>query len=87
MQGDSNVVNLFTDMGVTTEFESDGIIIRSIKKRTKKFFHNFVNEPDLVQTFAAACCFKNTNFLFSGIQSLKIKETDRVQTAPGSLLL
>lgn len=79
LQGDSNVVNLFTDMGVTTEFESDGIIIRSIKKRTKKFFHNFVNEPDLVQTFAAACCFKNTHFLFSGIQSLKIKETDRVQ--------
>lgn len=79
LQGDSNVVNLFTNMGVTTEFESDGIIIRSIKKRTKKFFHNFVNEPDLVQTFAAACCFKNTHFLFSGIQSLKIKETDRVQ--------
>lgn len=79
LQGDSNVVNLFTDMGVATEFESDGIIIRSIKKRTKKFFHNFVNEPDLVQTFAAACCFKNTHFLFSGIQSLKIKETDRVQ--------
>ena len=79
LQGDSNVVNLFTDMGVTTEFEPDGIIIRSIKKRTKKFFHNFVNEPDLVQTFAAACCFKNTHFLFSGIQSLKIKETDRVQ--------
>ena len=79
LQGDANVVNLFTDMGVATEFISDGIIIRSSKKRTKKFFHNFVNEPDLVQTFAATCCFKNTHFLFSGIQSLKIKETDRVQ--------
>lgn len=79
LQGDSNVVNLFNDIGVATEFVSDGIIIRSSKKKTKKFFHDFVNEPDLAQTFAATCCFKNIPFLFSGIQSLKIKETDRVQ--------
>jgi 3-phosphoshikimate 1-carboxyvinyltransferase len=37
-----------------------------------------VREPDLVQTFAAACCFKGIAFLFSGTQSLKIKETDRI---------
>ena len=79
LQGDSNVINLFSDLGVTTEFIADGVIIKSSKKKTKKFFHNFVNEPDLAQTFAATCCFKNIPFLFSGIQSLKIKETDRVQ--------
>ncbi len=79
LQGDSNVANLFTDLGVTTEFIPDGIIIRSQKKKTKKFFHNFINEPDLAQTFAATCCFKNVPFLFSGVQSLKIKETDRIQ--------
>ena len=79
LQGDSNVANLFSDLGVTTEFISEGVIIRSSKKKTKKFFHNFINEPDLAQTFAVTCCFKNIPFLFSGIQSLKIKETDRVQ--------
>ena len=79
MQGDSNVVNLFVDLGVSTEFVVDGIIIRSNNKKTKKFFHNFINEPDLAQTFAATCCFKKVPFIFSGIQSLKIKETDRVQ--------
>ena len=78
MQGDSNVANLFIDFGVTTEFIPDGIIIRNQKKKTKKFFHNFINEPDLAQTFAATCCFKNVPFLFSGIQTLKVKETDRV---------
>ncbi|SFL49451.1 3-phosphoshikimate 1-carboxyvinyltransferase [Porphyromonadaceae bacterium KH3CP3RA] len=78
LQGDSNVTNLFSDLGVTTEFVSEGIIIRNTKKRTKKFFHDFVNEPDLAQTFAATCCFIGIPFLFSGIQSLKIKETDRV---------
>ena len=78
LQGDISVANLFEDLAVKTEFVSDGAIIKSVKKKTKKFFHDFKNEPDLAQTFAATCCFKNTPFLFSGIQSLKIKETDRV---------
>ncbi len=78
LQGDANVANLFSDLGVTTEYVADGIIIRHVKKKTKKFFHDFVNEPDLAQTFAATCCFKGIPFLFSGVQSLNIKETDRV---------
>jgi 3-phosphoshikimate 1-carboxyvinyltransferase len=78
LQGDANAINLFGDLGVATEFLPDGIVIRNIRKRTKKFFHDFVNEPDLAQTFAATCCFMGKPFLFSGIQSLKIKETDRV---------
>jgi len=79
IQGDSKVATLFNDLGVSTEFKENSAVIKSAKKKTKKFFHDFVNEPDLVQTFVAACCFKNVEFLFSGIQSLKIKETDRVQ--------
>ena len=79
LQGDSNVTSLFTDLGVSTEFVEDGIVIRNTKRKAKKFFHDFVNEPDLAQTFAATCCFLGVPFLFSGIQSLKIKETDRVQ--------
>lgn len=79
LQGDANVTNLFSDLGVSTEYEDDGILIRHTKKKARKFFHDFVNEPDLAQTFAATCCFMGVPFLFSGIQSLKIKETDRVQ--------
>jgi 3-phosphoshikimate 1-carboxyvinyltransferase len=40
--------------------------------------YDFVNEPDLVQTLAVTCCIKNVSFEFSGLQSLKIKETDRI---------
>jgi len=86
LQGDSNLVNLFPDLGVSTEFISDGVIIRKIKKSTKKFFHNFVNEPDLAQTFVVACCLLNVPFLFSGVQSLKIKETDRINALKTELL-
>lgn len=78
LQGDANVTDLFNDLGVKTEFTDEGIILQNVKKKSNKFFHDFVNEPDLAQTFAATCCFMGKPFLFSGIQSLKIKETDRV---------
>jgi 3-phosphoshikimate 1-carboxyvinyltransferase len=78
LQGDSKIVELFEYLGVTTQFVSDGIIVSKTKETVDRFFYDFVNEPDLVQTFAATCCFLNIRFFFSGVQSLKIKETDRV---------
>lgn len=78
-QGDANLVNLFKDLGVSTEFVSNGVVIRKAGKPIKKFFHNFIYEPDLAQTFAATCCFLHVPFIFSGVQSLRIKETDRIE--------
>lgn len=78
-QGDSKVAELFVDLGVDTEFTEDGIILTKTERITKKMFHNFVNEPDLAQTFVVTCCLMNIPFLFTGLQSLKIKETDRIE--------
>ncbi len=78
MQGDANVINLFSDLGVSTSFEEDGVTLRKKNVVKGKFFHNFINEPDLAQTFAVVCCLLNTPFFFSGLQTLKIKETDRI---------
>lgn len=84
-QGDSNLVNLFTDLGVSTQFTEQGAILKNNGRKIKKFFHNFVEEPDLAQTFAATCCFLNIPFIFSGIQSLRIKETNRVEALMNEL--
>ena len=78
LQGDANVINLFSDLGVSTNFEEDGVVLRKKNLVKGKFFHNFINEPDLAQTFAVACCLLNIPFFFSGLQTLKIKETDRI---------
>lgn len=85
LQGDAHIAALFCDLGVKTEFVPDGVVIRHIKRKTKKFFHDFINEPDMAQSFAATCCFKGIPFLFSGIQTLKIKETDRVAALIGEM--
>lgn len=39
---------------------------------------NFVEMPDLVQSFAVACCMNGIPFSFSGVETLRIKETDRI---------
>lgn len=79
MQGDSKVAELFLDLGIETKYTDDGVILTKTNRITKKFFHNFVNEPDLAQTFVVTCCMMDIPFLFAGLQTLKIKETDRIE--------
>lgn len=78
MQGDSKVAELFLDLGIDTRFVDGGVVLTKTKRYTKKMFHNFVDEPDLAQTFAVTCCLENIPFMFTGLQSLRIKETDRI---------
>ncbi len=79
MQGDSRVAELFADLGISTEYTDESVVLKKTNKVTKKMFHNFVNEPDLAQTFVVTCCMMNIPFMFTGLQSLKIKETDRIE--------
>lgn len=85
MQGDSKVAELFLDLGVATEYTEDGVILTKTGKKTKKLFHNFVSEPDLAQTFAVTCCIMGIPFMFTGLQTLKIKETDRIEALKNEL--
>ena len=85
MQGDSKVSDLFLDLGVATEYTKDGVILTKTGRKTKKLFHNFVSEPDLAQTFAVTCCVMEIPFMFTGLQTLKIKETDRIEALKNEL--
>jgi 3-phosphoshikimate 1-carboxyvinyltransferase len=77
-QGDARVAELFGRLGVRSEFLPGGVRLTPTGEYTGQFRYNFVNEPDLAQTFAVTCCMKGIPFEFSGLQSLKIKETNRV---------
>ncbi len=80
MQGDCLVVDLTNEFGITVKQEIGGLrIIKSDKAATPNHFEfDFINHPDLAQTMAFLCAAKGVNGKFEGIQSLKIKETDRV---------
>lgn len=77
-QGDAKVAALFDRLGVKTEYQNEGVQLTATGQYCDHFEYDFVDQPDLAQTFAVTCCMLNIPFLFKGVQSLKIKETDRV---------
>lgn len=79
LQGDAIGAKLFAQLGVGTAFTDRGVMLKYNGNVTKKLIYNFVNEPDLAQTFVVTCVLLNIPFRFTGLQSLKIKETDRIE--------
>jgi len=77
-QGDSKVAELFEQLGVITDYQPEGVLLNASGNYNPTFEYDFVNQPDLAQTFAVTCCLKQIPFHFKGVQSLKIKETNRV---------
>ena len=77
-QGDSKVAELFEQLGIHTTYMSEGILLTSTEINATAMEYDFTDQPDLAQTLAVTCCFKGIPFIFTGLQSLKIKETDRI---------
>ena len=77
-QGDSIIADIFEQLGIHTAYLSEGVLLTSIKSISQGMEYDFTNQPDLAQTLAVTCCLKGIPFIFSGLQSLKIKETDRI---------
>lgn len=77
-QGDSRGAEVFSKLGVRTEYTDHGIKLTSIGVPVARLVEDFVDIPDLAQTFVVTCCLMNIPFRFTGLQSLKIKETDRI---------
>lgn len=90
LQGDSQVRTIFEQLGVTTEFRhaddhthTDGTPVESVVltksgHRVERLEWDMVNQPDLAQTVVVTCAMLGIPFRLTGLQSLKIKETDRI---------
>jgi len=79
LQGDSSIVGLFDSLGVKTTFNPSGITLTK-KQHTvdSPLTFDFVSIPDMAQTAVVTCAMLSIPFRFCGLQSLKIKETDRL---------
>lgn len=77
-QGDSGLVPVFEKLGVKTQLSKRGMFIEKVSTDCKKLKFDFNQMPDLAQTFAVCACLKNIPFHFTGLETLKIKETDRI---------
>ena len=92
MQGDSTTRYIFSLLGVKTTFETQqkGIPqMVTLKKNghgVGKLEYDFVNAPDLAQTFVVTCAALGIPFHFKGLSTLKIKETDRIAALKTEML-
>lgn len=77
-QGDSGLVEVFGKLGVKTNFSKKGMYIEQSNELCKKLVFDFIEMPDLAQTFAVVSVLKNIPFHFKGLETLKIKETNRI---------
>lgn len=77
LQGDSAIVEIMAQLGVKSTFTEDGVLLEKIAP-AETFRWDFTNCPDLTQTVAVVLAGLKIEGELTGIESLKIKETDRV---------
>ena len=84
-QGDSTTRYIFSLLGVKTQFESkqagiaQTVTLKQNGRCVPKLEYDFINAPDLAQTFVVTRAAKGIPFHFKGLSTLKIKETDRIE--------
>lgn len=77
LQGDHKIMGIMASLGVKSRFTYEGLLL--IKSSHKNHVsYDFSNYPDLAQTVAVVCAAKGIKAEFTGLESLKIKETDRI---------
>ena len=84
LQGDSVIVNILSNLGVNTQV-ADNLFILTKINHDKEIKWDFSNCPDLAQTVAVICAAKGIHGYFTGLESLRIKETDRISALQNEL--
>ena len=78
IQGDHIIFKVFEKLGISTSETMDGLVIFK-EKITENFLEfDLINAIDLAPALCVACAALNINATISGLQNLKIKESNRL---------
>lgn len=78
LQGDSAIAEIMMHFGVQTTFTDQGLSLKKIPVNIEKDFFDLKDCPDLAQTVIVCSAALGHEATFTGLETLKIKETDRV---------
>jgi 3-phosphoshikimate 1-carboxyvinyltransferase len=78
LQGDSSLAQIYSQFGVTTQFENDSITLSKRETKLLPVQLDLSDSPDLAQTIAVTCFGLGVACDLTGLHTLKIKETDRL---------
>lgn len=84
IQGDRVIVDIMELLGVKSEPRGNDLILTK-KEARNELTWDFKNCPDLAQTVAVVCAAKGIPAIFTGLESLRIKETDRISALQAEL--
>jgi 3-phosphoshikimate 1-carboxyvinyltransferase len=84
LQGDSAILKIMEQMGVKAQFQDGSLKLSKIESQ-REISWDFTHCPDLAQTVTAVCASKNIKGYFTGLESLRIKETDRISALQNEL--
>ncbi len=80
LQGDSALVSIYSAIGVDASFENNQLTIKKIPNFVfKDVAFDLNNTPDIAQTIVVTCLGLGIGCHLSGLHTLKIKETDRLE--------
>lgn len=79
LQGDSNLVDIYKEFGVTTEFKRHSIVLIKTDEGSGNKSFNLNHSPDIAQTIAVTSFAMGIQCDLYGLHTLKIKETDRLE--------
>lgn len=86
LQGDAVLAELYTKLGVKTTFLEHSIILEKEKDaQLKHISFDLANSPDIAQTIAVTCFGLGISCDLTGLHTLKIKETDRLEALKAEL--
>jgi 3-phosphoshikimate 1-carboxyvinyltransferase len=85
LQGDSVVTEIMANFGITSQFKDGGVHLqKEVKPIFRKIF-DLKECPDLAQTIIVVCAALGHEAAFTGLETLKIKETDRIKALQNEL--
>ncbi|MFK7952016.1 MAG: 3-phosphoshikimate 1-carboxyvinyltransferase [Ekhidna sp.] len=84
-QGDKRIAEIMFQLGVITQYESGKVRLAKRGKQVKSLTLDFRDCPDLAQTVMVVAAAKGIELEMTGLESLKIKETDRIEAMKNEL--
>ncbi|HWD89320.1 MAG TPA: 3-phosphoshikimate 1-carboxyvinyltransferase [Mucilaginibacter sp.] len=85
LQGDSVITEIMANFGITSQFKEGGVYLKKEAKPLQRKIFDLKSCPDLAQTVIVVCAALGHDATFTGLETLKIKETDRVKALQNEL--
>ena len=86
VQGDAVLPDIYASLGVSSAFTGEGLLLtKTYRETVAEFNYDFTECPDLAQAVIVSCAGLGIKGRYSGLKTLRVKETDRIEALRNEL--